>query len=384
MLFDFSLKSSLLLIFFSQGIVFSILLWVKGHQLERKSSKWLSLFVFLCAMYVTPFMTGYAGWYSVKTYREILFFIPFQQLFLIGPILYFYTQSLLNKSFTLSRRDWLHFAPAFIYLGYSLVVFITDKLVLSEFYFYADGRDKDLSPWYQVAGLVSMVFYLLLSLRYYANYRIIAFQTVSFAHSVLYKWIRHFFIAFLIILLLRVLFFILNPEWGQFGSKFWYYLCFSFLYYYIALSGYSNAIQSAKIVDTSVLDDKPNSAETEKNQPAILPDLESWKSKLSRAMTQEKLHENPNLTLLDVAQKLDTYPKIISQVINLGFDMNFNDFVNKHRIDAVIERLKNKEHHSKTLLGIALECGFNSKATFNRAFKKHTSLSPKEYLVKIS
>ena len=384
MLFDFSLKSSLLLIFFSQGIVFSVLLWIKGQQLERKSSKWLSIFILLCALYVTPFMTGYAGWYSVKIYREILFFIPFQQLFLIGPVLYFYTQSLLNKSFQLSKRDWLHFMPAILYVAYSIVVFVTDKLVLSEFYFYADGRDKDLSPWYQVTGLISMVFYLSLSLRYYANYRIIAFQTVSFADSVLYQWIRNFFIAFLTILLLRVLFFILNPEWGEFGSKFWYYLCFSVLYYYIALSGYSNAIQTSRIIDTSVLDVEPESPAEIKDQPPTLPELQPWKYKLSQLMSEQKAYENPNLTLAHVASSLDTYPKMVSQVINLGFDMNFNDYVNKHRIEAVIDQLKEGNHLTKTLLGIALESGFNSKATFNRAFKKHTLLSPKEYLVKIS
>ena len=374
----------MLLLFFSQGIVFSILLWLKGHQLERSSSKWLSLFVFLCAMYATPFMTGYAGWYSVTIYREILFFTPFQQLFLIGPVLYFYTQSLLNKSFKLSKGDWIHFAPAAMYLLYSLVVFVGDKLVLSEFYFYADGRDKDLSPWYQVSGLISMLVYLIASLRYYTNYQIIAFQTVSFANSVLHKWIRNFFIAFLSILLLRVLFFILNPEWGEFGRKFWYYLSFSVLYYYIALNGYFHAIQSPKRIDTSVLDTHAEEGTPEETQVKPTPDLDHWKPKLSNIMEQDRLFENPNLTLLDVANKLETYPKIISKVINDGFRMNFNDFVNKHRIDAVIDHLKQGEHKNKTLLGIALECGFNSKATFNRAFKKHTQLTPKEYLVKIS
>ena len=158
MLFDFGVKSSVLLIFFIQGIIFSFLLYRKGIQDDSASSKWLSLFIFLGAMYIVPFMCGYANWYSQKFYREILFFIPFQQLFLIGPVLYFFTQSLLNKSFQLSRKDWIHFVPAGIYLLYSLVVFITDKLILSEYYFYADGRDKDLAPWYQVMGLLSMCY----------------------------------------------------------------------------------------------------------------------------------------------------------------------------------------------------------------------------------
>ena len=64
--------------------------------------------------------------------------------------------------------------------------------------------------------------------------------------------------------------------------------------------------------------------------------------------------------------------------------MNFNDFINHYRIEAVKEKLNFGEHHKTTLLGIAFDCGFNSKATFNRAFKKSTSLSPKDYLKSIS
>ena len=94
-------------------------------------------------------MLGYAGWYSDGFYRDIMFFVLFQQLFLIGPVIFFYTQSQLNKSFALSKKDIIHFIPAIFYPLYSIIVFITDKLVLNEYYFYADGRDKDLAPWYQ-------------------------------------------------------------------------------------------------------------------------------------------------------------------------------------------------------------------------------------------
>ena len=60
--------------------------------------------------------------------------------------------------------------------------------------------------------------------------------------------------------------------------------------------------------------------------------------------------------------------------------MNFNDFINHYRIEAVKEKLQKEEHKTSTLLGIAFDCGFNSKATFNRAFKKSIDLSPKDYL----
>ncbi len=384
MLFDFGPKSSILLIFFCQGIVFSILLFQKGIKDQNNASKWLSLFIFLGCLYIAPFMLGYANWYSQKIYREILFFIPFQQLFLIGPILYLYAQSLLNQSFRFSKSQWIHFIPALLYIGYSLIIFITDKFILSDYYFYADGRDKDFDLWYQIAGWLSMVFYLILSLRYYWKYKKIAFETVSFANSVLFKWIQYFFIAFLALLILRILYFILNPEWGQFGNKFWYYLCFSILFYFIALSGYSNTVKSS----VPFLELQPEiPVGSSKKQTAIestLSSIEEEKVKLEKLMVSKKLYKNPTLTLSDVAVQMNTHPKAISNLINQGFQMNFNDFVNHYRIEAVIENMKSGEQNTKTLLGIALECGFNSKATFNRAFKKNTTLSPKEFLVKLS
>ena len=96
--------------------------------------------MFLCAMYIAPYMLGYAGWYSKKITSEILFFIPFMQVLLIGPVIYFYTKSLLNPSFKISKKEWYHLIPAIAYLIYSLIIFITDKLILDEFYFYADGN----------------------------------------------------------------------------------------------------------------------------------------------------------------------------------------------------------------------------------------------------
>ncbi|WP_299120903.1 helix-turn-helix domain-containing protein [uncultured Winogradskyella sp.] len=384
--FGFGQKSSLLLIFFFHGIVFSFLLLRNGIINQNKSSKWLSLLLFLYAMYITPYMLGYANWYSEKLTREILFFVPFMQVLLIGPIVYFYTQSLLNKSFRLSKRDWQHFIPAFLYMIYSLIIFVTDKLVLDDYYFYADGRDKDLANWYQVTGLISMTFYLILSLRYYNSYKTLIFQKVSYADSILFQWIRNFMIAFLAILILRVVFFITNPDWGEFGSQFWHYIAFSFVFYYISLNGYSNAVKASVFND---INSKDATIFEEKEEEIIQEiseenDIEQWKQKLSALLTKDRVYENPKLNLSDVALALNTNTKVISSTVNSGFQMNFNDFINHYRIEAVKHKLEAGEHNTTTLLGIALDSGFNSKATFNRAFKKSTSLSPKDYIEKLS
>ncbi|WP_026776353.1 AraC family transcriptional regulator [Polaribacter sp. Hel_I_88] len=385
--FGFGQKSSLLLIFFFHGIVFSFLLLKKGVLYNNKASKWLSFLLFLCAMYIAPYMLGYANWYSNKTTREILFFVPFMQVLLIGPVIYFYTKSLLNTAFKISTKELLHFIPALLYLMYSLIIFITDKLILDEFYFYADGRDKDLANWYQSAGVISMSFYLILSLIHYSNYKKLVFEKVSFAESILFQWIQNFLIAFLAIIILRVLLFVLNPEWGEFGSQFWHYIMFSFVVLYISINGYANSVKMSFLSDVNSENinvfDEIEIKEKPKQEVINQQEIKIWKEKILQLIQEEKIYKNPKLTLFDVAKLLNTNTKTVSNSINSGFEMNFNDFINKYRIEAVKEKLKNGEHQKSTLLGIAFDCGFNSKATFNRAFKKNTSLSPKDYLKKL-
>ena len=62
--------------------------------------------------------------------------------------------------------------------------------------------------------------------------------------------------------------------------------------------------------------------------------------------------------------------------------MNFNDFINKYRVIEVKEKLANSANSHLTIMSLAYDAGFNSKATFNRAFKKHTGENPSKYQIK--
>lgn len=388
MYFNFNFKSATLLIFFIHGLIFTLLLIYKGIKNENKSSFWLAAFIFLCSLYISPFMFGYANWYAKTFYRELLFFLPLQQLFLMPPLLYFYVKSSLQPSFTFQKKDWLHFIPAILYGIYSLIVWITDVFIVDEFYFYANNRDKDLADWYQISGFLMMVFYLFQCLKLYTHYKKQTYETVSYADEILHVWIQRFLIAFLGLLIIRVLFFYLNPEWANFGNKYWYYLCFSILFYYIALSGYVHVIKmhvsfqpqlASTFSEDFLAEAETNTTEKEIEDPQITAEDEKLKQQLETLMQEEKIFTNPNLTLFDVAKMLDTHPKKVSNIINKGFKINFNDFVNSYRTQEVIKKVTSNENDLKTLLGIALESGFNSKSTFNRAFKKQTQQTPKEY-----
>ena len=136
MVYDFNFYSSLLLITFSQGIVYSFLILIKAIQTENKFNYWLSLFVFLCSLFLAPWMLGFAGWYDNQPYRNFMFYMPFQNLFFIGPVLFFYIQSLLNPSFIVSKKQFLNLTPGFLYLTYIYGIFIYDKFIFCKPYFY--------------------------------------------------------------------------------------------------------------------------------------------------------------------------------------------------------------------------------------------------------
>lgn len=393
--FHFSFYSSILLIFFSQGITLSVLLCKKSLLQSSKPNAWLSLFTFLCSLYILPWMLGFAGWYSLLPYRDIMFYSPFQQLLLLGPVIYFYTQSLLNPHFAFTKKQWLHFLPAGLYIIYRFVIFLTDKIILHRYYFYANGRDKSLDTWYQIAGVVSMLIYFLLSLRYYAIYKKLLVQTVSFADTLLFVWIKKYLLSFLVMQMLWVLFFFLYPGWGDFKGKWWYYVAFSSVLYYIGITGYANNVKSVVPFRLAGAENKviyllentpPDAANeemiqlTEESAPEANEATEEWKAKIAEVMEAEKLYQNPTLTLADVAKRLGTNPTLVSRMVNQGFGMNFNDFINTYRTKAVIAMLRGGVHKQQTLLGISIDCGFNSKTTFNRYFKKFTGLSPKEFI----
>ncbi len=104
-----------------------------------------------------------------------------------------------------------------------------------------------------------------------------------------------------------------------------------------------------------------------------------YAARLGAAMEKEKLHLDPGLTLAKLAQATAIPAKHLSQVINERYRQNFNDFVNRYRVEAAKRLLLDPAAREFKLLRIAYESGFNSKSVFNAAFKKHAGLSPSEF-----
>ncbi len=100
---------------------------------------------------------------------------------------------------------------------------------------------------------------------------------------------------------------------------------------------------------------------------------------LCARMDGERLYKDPELTLKKLASIVDTPYYLLSQMINENSGSNFFDFVNRRRVDEVKRLFDDASMKGFTMLDIALEAGFNSKATFNKVFKSVTGMTPSAF-----
>ena len=109
-------------------------------------------------------------------------------------------------------------------------------------------------------------------------------------------------------------------------------------------------------------------------------DVKAFVAKLHKLMNEDKIFLSTDLNLQLLAKYLNVSEKMCSHIINTEMQTNFNAFINKYRIREFKERLQQGKSNEFTLTGIAYECGFNSKSTFNRVFKKECGFTPSEFL----
>ncbi|MDR2389104.1 MAG: helix-turn-helix domain-containing protein [Tannerellaceae bacterium] len=102
--------------------------------------------------------------------------------------------------------------------------------------------------------------------------------------------------------------------------------------------------------------------------------------RLKEYMDKEKPYINADLDLRDLAALLNVYPHYVTQVLNTLFNQNFYEFVNTYRVNEAKKHLEKSRRVNKiSILSIAYDCGFNSKSSFNRIFKRKTGMTPSEF-----
>lgn len=162
----------------------------------------------------------------------------------------------------------------------------------------------------------------------------------------------------------------------------YFFISVTVFVYLMALHLYRNgasvqAIQRER--DDSSIDNLEAAVKYRKSGLTIAKSQELHESLLNY-MKEEQPFLDSELSLSQLASALQIRSNHLSQAINEVEEKSFNDFVNRYRVEALIAKYKTSKGEQLTLLAMALDCGFASKSSFNRIFKKETGKSPSEYL----
>ncbi|MDN5396567.1 MAG: helix-turn-helix domain-containing protein, partial [Chryseobacterium sp.] len=137
---------------------------------------------------------------------------------------------------------------------------------------------------------------------------------------------------------------------------------------------FRNIDSKLKLVSDIILEQK-------ENQPAV---VNEELTKLKKYMEEEKPFLNPSLTIQDLSKGSEIPARELSVLINHQLGQHFYDFINTYRIENAMHILKDTAKTKVTVLEILYEVGFNSKSSFNTAFKKHTGYTPTDYRKSLS
>ena len=343
------------------ALLFVILFGFRGWQQERLSDKFLALVMFLLAMEIQDYTFGFSG---INFLWEELNGFPRQFNLLLGPAIYFYLKTQVNRDYILKPKDLLHLVPYFIYFIFNLLIFVqgsekVNNWQKSEFAFWID--------WFIVLCITaSYIYYFYQSIKIYKAYGVWTETKFSETETINLKWLRNF-------IYLIIAGEIIKYCWSMadyiidmpYEKDWWWHLFTVGIIAYVGINGFAQ-VQPQKL-DFS-LENIPN--KTEEIQDANIADYSELIFKIERAFNQEKIFLEPELSLSQLAKRLKTNSTILSAAINKTYSKNFNDFVNEYRIKEFEKQIKNPENKNYTKLAVALDCGFNSKATFNRALKK--------------
>ncbi len=442
MVFNFNAHSALLLPFVVPGLALAGYLWVRALRQSRVADGLLALLLLLVVLPVTQWMLGYAGWYdSHDGHSTFMFYVPWRPWPGLGPVLYLYFEALVNQDFAW-RGQRRHLLPLGVYAGcYALAAGLDLGLSHGlrgealPLHFGTKGLASNALDGAGVAfewlGYALLLAYGLATLRRYRRYRRYLDDHFSDTEQLRFAGFRDLLRAALLLLLLGLGVQALEMVRGPLNyDGYWYAFLGNGLLLYALMVVGLQANGAARVplrfgfeaatllpivlvqvpplplapapatADTSAVAGTAPPAEARaaaaspeaarpagfsENTPAqpappaeLAPELHPWRTRLLALMADEQPWLEPELTLTELAHRLRTNPSVLSRVINSGCGQNFNDFVNGYRVAEAERKLADPRLGHYSLVGVALESGFNSKSTFNRVFKKLRGITPGE------
>lgn len=393
MSFYFSAYSTPLLFGFAQAWIYALLLWLRGRREERLSDTLLGWVLVCLAFEVWIYMLGFGG---IEIFWRQLEFFPRTLTFLLPPLIFFYLRAQFDAGFRFRPRDAWHALPFVADTLYHVIVFVRGTAFVQQWEARVHNQGiGELEYW---GATAQQFLYLYWSFQLYRAYRSWTKTQFSDTETISFRWYRNFLIALAVTIVANLLVNIVDLWLNlDFWHDWWGNLVTVILIYYVSIQGYAQPQMVQKLrfnpdsvvsITESTVPQQPIGSRTATHVVSVpeanpvrvtLPDLPDRLASLLHYMAEEKPYLDANLSLTDLAQRLHTNPAVLSQVVNVGTKRNFNDFVNEYRVEEFKRQVRNPANAHLSFLGLALDCGFNSKATFNRAFRKFTGLSPKEF-----
>ena len=380
----FSIWSIIILFGAAQGLFLSAYIFSKREN--RDANKWLAFLLTVISLHLIEYAANITG---LTLQYPIFIAITYPLLFCMGPLYYIYCRYLLDKSFKATFKTILHFLPSLAVL-----------LMMMPFYSMpAEAKANLMSGLAQgsimripTGQLIFMGVHVAQTVAYiFAAYKFIRkkedelkeFSSDVFVAKKL-EWLNAFNLYFSIYFLLYFIVVVLLTFINSYQVQLDYVLLLitAISIYAIGYSAISNP-EIFKAIPPPGLPSFELNKETPLNYSRNSNRFPALKEKLIQYMDLNKPYLKSDLKISELADSLAVPVYQLSQLINDEFLVNFYDFINKYRVEEA-KKLLIEDTRNFKILAIAYEVGFNSKATFNRVFKKFTDLTPSEFKIKFS
>lgn len=376
------------------GIVidFFLVVLLLSKNNKSKADKILVLWLALTGIQMTLFYLYYTGaFFTFPFFLGLELPLPLVH----GPLLYLYTCALTDQPVK-GKYSGFHLIPVLIFY----VLMIPFVLHTSEYkiavYQHKGQGYEGLIKAMNIVAVLSGITYVSLSLYSLHRHQRNLYNQFSYTERINLAWLRYLIFGIATIWIAVI--------WGR--DQYIYGLGTFFVFFIgyfgikqVGIFTSNHAVKPDQILIPAAILNLPEQKENDPEEVIIDQPVEKSKyqksglqdedaviihQKVIGYMQKDKLYLDPELTLVDLAQKLKIHPNTLSQVINSKEKKNFYDFVNAHRIEEFKRVISQPESQQYSLLGLALQCGFNSKTSFNRNFKKTTGLTPTDFLRQIN
>ncbi len=378
--------TTIITIGFIQALFFAVLALSKRKK-ETVDYYVAALFLILCVhlavnfilftdyKYTFPHVIGTAG--------------PLALLY--GPLLFFFIKNYISPRHKFKKIYLLHFVPFLIDHFYEAITLYfksgAEKIAILES--ITSGKPGTTLSVTIMVQTLSPVIYCIWSILVLKTHRRNVAHLYSFTDDALkLRWLWYLTWSMLVVAAIAV---ITNTVIVLFDIADWVELrlyVMTMVAVWVFLLGYYSVrktpfYRSYPVAGMDTLDDEDDDDDaSEKYEKTRLreEEIEPMKQKLMQYLQEEKPYFNKNLSIGELAAAIDIQPYQLSQLINGTLGQTFFELINSLRVEEVKQRFFDPQYNRFTLPGVAMDCGFNSKASFNRIFKQITGQTPTEFI----